>query len=709
MRSSPVPAGLLATARRLGTNRGAALFAIVTLGACVAGVAQAAHPFSGTIPAEPTEDRLEAFDVTPAVGGAELHVAEAGYALWADADSAVVTLAAPDGRVYTSLPLCALAGRAAIPNGAHAHTTLNGHVLTTTLIAADGTVLSSATLRPGPSSFTVSFAAPLGPQRSIAPSFFADGHRGLDMTTIQDGYTPDPRSTSVSPAPVVSTVGRTPFAPPPLQVQLRGAPGWVGLGLVQVPSATSMRVGRDGAVSIDYPLAGVDASADLGAGAGQAGMLRFPDFVVTFAAGPQTGLRAYHDALVALHAVTVAAPPGSRPGWWSDPIVDTWGEQMAVHAFRGSPAFTADWVRAFAANWKAQYHVDHFTLVIDSRWQERIGDPMPDPLRFGGVAGMRALIDQLHAQGLHVLLWWPMWAHRIDTIPLPAKLARTATPEKLIDPTTPSFQTDMATTVGALMGTGSDALAADGLKLDWQYDIPATVSNPAAGYGALALYRYMAAIHTAAHRLRNDAMIDASAAAPQFAAVADTVRLYDAWSTAEWDRRAALVAAVDPDVLIDGDGWQVDATTVIPHTVASTVYGTPAMYFGSTWVGGAPIAPALSQQLGAVVSLSAVKGQGHPVPLAGGEWQYEVGRAVTARTFNHAHALVVRAPSCTPTWHGTVTSTVAGRMLVPMVGKKLVSALDSAGKHVAAQLVPQGVVFTARAGAVYQLNFAGGC
>ncbi|HEV7679802.1 MAG TPA: hypothetical protein VGQ42_14660 [Candidatus Dormibacteraeota bacterium] len=704
----PLPSRLLSTARRLGANRGAAVFAVVTIGACVAGVAQA-HPFTRTLPAEPTEDRLEGFDVTPAVGAAELHVAGTGYAIWADPDSAVVSLASADGRVYTSLPLCALAGRAAIPSGAHAHTTLTGHVLTTTMVAADGTVLSQATLTPSPSSFTVSFTAPLGPQRALAPSFFADGHRGLDMTTIQDGYTPDPRATSVSPAPVVSTVGRTPFAPPPLQVQLRGTPGWMGLGLVQVPSATSMRVGHDGAVSIDYPLASVDATADLGAGTGQAGMLRFPDFVVTFAADPLTGLRAYHDALVGLKAVTVASPPGSRPAWWSEPIVDTWGEQMAVHAFRGSPAFTADWVRSFAADWKARYHVDHFTLVIDSRWQERIGDPMPDPLRFGGVAGMRALIDELHAQGLHVLLWWPMWAHRIDTIPLSAKLARTATPERLIDPTTTSFQSEMAATVGALVGSGGDALAADGLKLDWQYNIPATVSNPARGYGALALYRYMDAIHSSAHRLRPDAMIDASAAAPQFAAVADTLRLYDAWSTAEWDRRAALVAAVNPDMLIDGDGWQVDATTVIPHTVASTVYGTPAMYFGKTWVGGLPITPALTDQLGAVVSLSSIKGQGHPVPLAGGEWQYEVGKAVTARTFAHAHALVVRAPACAQNWHGTVTSTVPGRLLVPMAGSRLVSAVDSAGHRVAAQLVAQGVMLTLRAGAVYQLNFAGGC
>jgi hypothetical protein len=209
--------------------------------------------------------------------------------------------------------------------------------------------------------------------------------------------------------------------------------------------------------------------------------------------------------------------------------------------------------------------------------------------------------------------------------------------------------------------------------------------------------------------VRSDAMIDASAAAPQFAAVADTVRLYDAWSQSEWEHRAAMVAAVNPDMLVDGDGWQANPASVGSHTVSSTVYGTPAMYFSSTWMGGAPIAPALSQQLGSVVSLSKVKGQGHATPLPGGEWQYEVGRSVTARTFAHEQALVVRDPVCTPTWHSTVTSLVPGKLVVPITGGKLIGAVDSAGHRAAASPVAGGVLLTMRAGGVYTLTFTGGC
>src|SRR5258708_38964862 len=112
------------------------------------------------------------------------------------------------------------------------------------------------------------------------------------MSTIQDGFTPDARRPSVSLQPSVSTVGRTPFAPPPFDVALRADPGWFGVGLVQVPDATTMQLGRDGVVRIDSPLAHAGSTPDFGAGPPVDGLVRFPDFLVTLAPDPLTGLRA---------------------------------------------------------------------------------------------------------------------------------------------------------------------------------------------------------------------------------------------------------------------------------------------------------------------------------------------------------------------------------------------------------------------------------
>ena len=695
---------------RAGSLRGVRVVAVLAGLACLAGAVQAIRPFPSPLLASAGPSAsLHAYDAAAVVGAAPLRIIEPAYSLWAEPDSAVVTLASPSGSIYTSLPLCMLAGRTSLPAGATARTTLENGALHTRLLSRTRAVLSDAVLRPAAQSFTVSFSAPLGTQSRALPAFFTDGTRGMAMATVEDGFSPDVRAPSSTVDPTVSTIGRAPFAPPPFDVELRSQPGWFGIGLVQVPDASAMRLGPDGAVTLDYPLAGAGASADFGAGAPVDGRARFPDFVVTFAQDPDSGLRAYHDALASRHAISVAFPPGRRPAWWSQPLVDTWGEQMATGAQRGSPAYGADWVRAFVKGWRERYHVQHFTVVIDSRWQEHVGEPLPDAVRFGGVAGMRTLVDALHAQGLHVLLWWPMWARGVDHIPLSARQARLASGDRVVDPTLADFQTTMAATIETLLGSGSGDLGADGLKLDWQYDIPASLADPGVASGARALYRYMAAMHSAAHALRPDAMIDASAAAPQFAAVADTVRLYDAWSPAEWDRRAAIVTAADPDMLIDGDGWQVDAADVVLHAVSSTVYGTPAMYFSTTWVGHSPIPAELSSELGAVLGLSAVKGQGRAVALADGEWQYEVGNAVTARTFLGDRALVVRSPSCTPSWNAQVVSTVAGRVLVPVSASRVVAAFDSGHRSARAVRVAHGVDLDLRAGEVYTLVLRGGC
>jgi hypothetical protein len=133
------------------------------------------------------------------------------------------------------------------------------------------------------------------------------------------------------------------------------------------------------------------------------------------------------------------------------------------------------------------------------------------------------------------------------------------------------------------------------------------------------------------------------------------------------------------------------------------------VYFSKTLMGAIPVAATLSDELGSVLSLSTLKGQGRPVPLADGEWQYEVGTVVTAQTFAHDHAVVVRAPGCGATWKGTVATTVAGRLTVPLTGRHLIGAVDSGGHRVVATAVAHGVVLTVRAGGVYQLTFSGGC
>lgn len=660
------------------------------------GAAAAARPVAGATGVEPIPDR-----------GAPIRIVEPGYQIWARPDSAVVTVATPQGRVYTDLPLTVRAPL--LPPAVRAHTAVDGDGLLVRLTDARGAALEQALVRPSAKWFTVSLTARAG--AAPATAFFHDGIRGIDTATVSGGFTPDPRLPAATRLPSVSTSGWRPFAPPPLGIELRTDPGWVGIGLVEVPNATTMGIDRDGAVRIDYASRPEGTIVDLGAGPPVGDVLRYPSFVVGVAADPWSGLRIEHDALDRLGMATVASPPSARPPWWSEPFVCTWGEQVALHAERDSPRFTAAWVRQFVASWRRRHAVQAFTVIIDSRWQSSLGEVAPDPVRFGGAEGMRRLVDDLHAQGLRVLLWWPMWVHGAPRPPTDSIRPPPPGPAPIVDPTAPDFDATMARTMRDALGGGPGELNADGLKLDWTYDIPSPerLANPERASGALAIHRYLEGVHVAAHAVRADALVDGGAAAPQFAGVEDAVRLYDAWSEADWDRRATVVAAADPGLLIDGDGWEANADDVMAHAISSTVYGTPAMYFDTTWADGAPIPEDLARRVGAVLSLATLKGGGVAEPLTGGDWQYTVDGAVTARSFEGDTGIVVRPPTCTPVWRATVVSAVARRVTVPVTGGRLLSAADAAGHAVAATTATGGVVLTARAGTVYVLTLTGGC
>lgn len=636
-------------------------------------------------------------------GDGTLQIGERGYRLALQPHTGRVTVATPAGREYTGFPL-AMSGALPAPRHTRRVSRRVAGTFESELLDSGGRVLEAAVLQPSAESFTVRYAARpellgTGPIR-----FFDDGGGGVDLSGVTVGYTPDPTRPELMGRPVVGVSGRTPFSPPPFQLQLRTAPGWLGIGLVEVPAATSMRVDPDGGIGVDYPSTLVHGQGDVGAGPPTGGMVRFPEFVVTMASDPVSGLRAYHDALSPLDESAGAAPPGSRPAWWGEPLVDTWGEQMVSHAARSSPTYTADWVRAFVAEWRRRFGAGPITVVIDSRWQEQIGDPQPDAVRFGGLDGMRRLIDDLHAEGDHVLLWWPMWARNITRIP-PATLAfrRSASAEQIVDPTTTGFENDTLETIGTLLGSGPDQLDADGLKLDWGYDIPVRLSDPSLGWGVAALHRYLAVLHSTAHLVRPDALVDASAAAPQFAAVADAVRLYDAWSIADWNRRAGVVSAVDPDTLIDGDGWQATAADIVAHAVSSTVYGTPAIYYATQMVGGRPIPDALAAELGAVVALSPDKGQGRARELAGGDWEYVADSTVTARSFEGGTALLVwRSDDC-----ATALATRGGPTVLPVGPRSQLLVSDATGHRMRTVRTRSGLSLVMVAGRPYTLERPG--
>ena len=609
--------------------------------------------------------------ITPAPSGTIL--SEQSYRLAVDTTTGTVTVETPSGLVATSFPLAMWAGDELGPASANPRVRIAGNTVTESRASADGEVAQQAVLTAFPKWFTVRYSLGSDGEQAVTPRFFFDGARGLDVSKVNAGFSPDaPGGIGL---PTLATAGRRPLAPAPLQVQIHTPNGYLGIGLMQVPNATELRIDATGAVSVNYPLHLLHSIPDTGAGGWRGGMIRFPAFIVTLTPDTMSGLAEYHDA-VAAGGAAPAAPP-QQAAWWHLPIVDTWGAQEAEHIIRGSQGFTAAWVRTFVSQVRQEYGLKRFTLVIDSRWEQELGAPLPDVTRFGGVAGMRSLIDDLHAMGLRVLLWWPMWSTGT-----PTGAASTGSEVAAVDPTAAGFTDTMSATVTEMLGQGPGDLGADGLKLDWAYAIPEVTTNPALGIGDAALYRYLQVIHTAAHAVRADALVEASSASPQFEQVTDSVRLYDAWSEQAWDARAAIVAAAEPGVLIDGDGWQTTPADAVAHVLSSTVYGVPALYFGGTWASGKPVPDATARLLGSVAALAAEKGAGTVITLPGGGWELVSHGRDVAQTLDGETGVVVWTQQPGGTMLGHVVSSIGGTVSIPLPKDGSVTVVAPNGRRI---------------------------
>ena len=616
-----------------------------------------------------------------------------------------------------AFPMAALIGRAQLPARARFVATTDQSELRLYIFTAGGKLLERAVLDARPSYFTISFEALLGRDHLAAPTFLSNGTRGLPLAFLRHAFSPDPVSPSLAPTPttylgVHHPFHTAPFAPPPFQLCFQAGARWTGVGLVQVPDATALALTRRGGVYVNYPLTELATIRDRGAGGrvsppqavpatGAAGIwLGFPSLVFTFGRTPGLTLLSYHAALARMGEAPVPGNASHPPAWWAWPMVDTWGQQLVAGAARTSQRYTAAWVQRFVQQWRQRFEVRHFTVILDAQWQARLGYAIPSA-RFGGVQGMRQLIRRLQAQGLKVMLWWPLWKQESSH----GRRSR-------VDPTSPTFPALITRQMDELLGTGPGELGANGLKLDWGFLVPPPnlerIDRPELGIGAALLLRYMRLLSGAAWQADPQALIDASAVAPQFGATEDTLRLYDAARASTWSYRAAIVSAVDPNRLIDGDGWRLSRSQAVAHTVESAVFGIPAMYYATRWSGGHPISLTLARALGSVLSLGQQRGRNGQARLAAsGRWTYEVGGRLRAATLAHARALAVyRYSRGGRLTQAIVVSALTTNLQIGAVGHSRPSGVtDPGGGRVIYRRDGSVLDFLARAGDRYVVRY----
>ena len=645
------------------------------------------------------------------------------------AANGTATLESAGGQSYTTFPL------AAAPTGAQVTGSPRisaSHGALSVAWGSAGAPQASASVQADSSMVVIGFAiAPHWPSGTAASGvdFFSNGATGLNLGGRRSGFTPQ-SGPQISPSqeymdyPFVSTSAPAPngtryyaFAPPPLDITLQFAAGWLGVGVVQVPDATIMQLAHSGAVVMDYPWQAMSKFADSGAGGMAGGMVSFPQFVLTFAPGAYRDMAAYGQALTALGMVHKAPLQDQKlPSWWYGPLVCTYGQEEVdgiTNFAPGRNGYTAAWVKQFAQQWAQRFGDKQFTLIIDATWQanpgtqRRVGTAQPGPL-FGGYSGMRALINALHAQGIHVLLWWQAWA----SVPGTQAAQMGVWHNGAIDPTSPQFPAYVREVTQRLLGSGPGDLNADGLKIDFNYLAPDAATypwdNPALGMGTAASYRYFSTFYKDAHAVKPDALITISIATPQFAGVMDAVRLNDASNEAQWQARARVVAAAMPEVLIDSDGGNIQASTALTHFLTAAVYGIPDDYFLTRWINGA-MSAAQATLIGQIMQLAGSRSIGQPVYVGPDNWAMVRNGRVVAQDLSLSFPLISSTVAL-DVWSApdrvVVLSTQSGSLDVPLYGTH-VTAATAGGKAVRFQTSQSGVLLDVQAGQEVTLTLSG--
>jgi hypothetical protein len=304
-------------------------------------------------------------------------------------------------------------------------------------------------------------------------------------------------------------------------------------------------------------------------------------------AEPIAGLRRYRDDLVA-KGFAPKPEPREMPAWWNEPIFCGWGAQC--YSARG----TAEPAAAFATQAEYDAFLAHLesedlapgTITIDDKWQATYGVNEPDEAKW---PDLRGWIDERHAKGQRVLLWWKAW----DAEGFPPELCiRNPDGVPLVfDPSNPAAREELRRVITRMLSP--EGLDADGLKIDFTARTPSgrALTSHGPEWGIALLRRLLEVVYTAAKEAKPDALIVTHTPHPSFVDVTDMIRLNDMLLTEaesfppvvpQMRYRADVVRAACPELPIDTDDWMIpDLATWREYLDAKLDLGVPALYYVS--------------------------------------------------------------------------------------------------------------------------------
>jgi hypothetical protein len=145
-------------------------------------------------------------------------------------------------------------------------------------------------------------------------------------------------------------------------------------------------------------------------------------------------------------------------------------DQAAAPPEQASTLLSADFVRRAVAVIR-QERLPFRTILIDEGWQVARGDWRPHPERF---PDMRGLVDELHAQGFKVVVWWN-WSELLDSVAVPSEQLMNGGRVnrygyRMRDYSKPCTQAYLRDLFRTLFSPAPDGYDLDGIKTDFQAD-----------------------------------------------------------------------------------------------------------------------------------------------------------------------------------------------------------------------------------------------
>jgi Glycosyl hydrolases family 31 len=378
----------------------------------------------------------------------------------------------------------------------------------------------------------------------------------------------------------------------PYVVAVRSGSAWWGVGTIGIPNTYNgigVAIGRSSFAAM-YQTASQTSAQEKD--------IEGPALGIYFGSNADEILTNYRASLPP--SKTLTSSGSATPEWWSRPIYCSWGDQAYAARMRegrldesyGSRYATKENIDRWLAI-AAREKLPIGTVILDLGWMSAYGDFEPNYKHF---SDLRGYIEKLHAKGLHVLLWIPMYEATGALFNLDKTKSDVAAkhPDWLVhtregkltdvfDYTNPNVRDYLRSRIHYMLSSARGGLDADGLKIDFIDRLPnpalSTFRNPSWGIGEVMNAKVMELIYTSAKEAKADAFIDSSFVNPLFHAWQDVTRLNDDVSNAVetyWWR--AWTASVNGVRLIDGDDWWAMERYFVPLTLAKSAWGIPTLY-----------------------------------------------------------------------------------------------------------------------------------